>query len=105
MCLSDGLIARPAPRSGPLEARQICAAATSLGVRWSKSVSDYGNRYTLDGEEAAKDHSPGLVARNAETFWPLPTKVSSSLPSICGTHRFRPGATAVMAARCTCSSC
>lgn len=31
----------------------------------SKGIAKYGNQYTLDGKELAKDHSTGLVAMNA----------------------------------------
>ena len=31
----------------------------------SKGMSDYGNHFTLDGEQLSNDHSPGLVAMNA----------------------------------------
>ncbi len=30
-----------------------------------KGINDYGNQYTLDGDELGKDHSTGLVAMNA----------------------------------------
>jgi oligosaccharide reducing-end xylanase len=56
----------------------------------SKGISNYGNRYTLDGTQLGNDHATGLVAMNAvaglaataplrnqfvEAFWntPVPT--------------------------------